>query len=105
MHRCAANGDLEGIDRELASGTPIDLRDPESNTTPLMHAVASERVDVSMVIALIDRGADVNANSGDCTVLYRAIRAGHLAKIELLLNRGADVRYVRSQGYDALIDA
>ena len=38
-------------------------------------------------------------------MLYFAIRAGNTQKVRMLLDAGADVRYVRPSGYDALIDA
>ncbi len=100
IHRAAANGDLTGIERELAQGIPVDLRDPETGWTPLMQSATAEAASL-----LIARGADINAVADDAPVLHFAIREGNIEKVRVLLDAGADVQYLRPHGYDALIDA
>ena len=52
---------------------------------------AARNGDVAIMKLLIDGGADVNAKTGDQTVLYCAGGHGHVAAVRLLLNLAVDV--------------
>src|SRR5204863_89943 len=47
--------------------------------------------DIAGITAALDAGADVNDYNGVGTPLTDAVRRGHLAAAELLIERGADV--------------
>lgn len=107
IHYYAKKGDIANVAGELAKGVAIDARD-ERNYTPLMHAVLSAGADLDMVEFLLKKGADPNA-SGETdsprSVLSLAVGAATLDKVNALLNAGADIHYIRRDGYDVLTDA
>ena len=59
----ARAGDLDAIERHLASGVAVDAKDPERGGTPLMWAAVTGRAEA--IELLIRRGADVNAVDRD----------------------------------------
>ena len=73
----AANaGDLDAIERHLASGAAVDGLDAERGGTPLLWAAVADRAEA--VELLIRRGADVNAVERDGgTPLHAAAFLGH----------------------------
>lgn len=78
-----------------------ELESSQANgMTPLMHAVCDDSVDaVDAVRALLDCGVDVNEKRNDgFTALSLAAFFGHTRIVELLLERGADVRAVTRFG-------
>ncbi|MEJ2405145.1 MAG: ankyrin repeat domain-containing protein [Candidatus Thiodiazotropha sp.] len=82
----------------------------DAGMTPLMLAVKSSDANIEVVRLLLDNGADVNAIShgrydNGRPVLSYALSAGDPRKAALLLQRGANIRYRRAGGYDAIIDA
>ena len=67
----------------------VDVKDG-AGRTPLM-CVAHEG-HVELVRLLLDKGADVNAHSGDYgNALQAATSGGHEAVVRLLLEEGADI--------------
>jgi ankyrin repeat protein len=107
IHIDAREGNIEGVKDQLAQGVPVDSR--LDTLTPLMCAVESPKAGIDMVRLLIENGADLNAiggqYDGDDTVLGKTVAAGDVEKIRTLLDAGADIHYLRSGGYDVLIDA
>lgn len=116
LHRLVRSGDVEGVRRHLAAHCPgkggeasVDAYD-RRGYTPLMQAVLSPLADVELVRLLLDHGADLHAHSRcpyqpNAGVLPLALGGGDPAKVRLLAERGADLRYRRAEGYTALIDA
>lgn len=62
--------------------------------TALMAACSGGHI--STITLLLERGASVNAGSGD-SALLRAVRGGHSSIARMLVGRGADVNFVSSK--------
>mmetsp|Transcript_34605 Transcript_34605/g.90621 ORF Transcript_34605/g.90621 Transcript_34605/m.90621 type:complete len:639 (+) Transcript_34605:172-2088(+) len=94
LHKVAAEGDLDAVDRLIAQGHCVDV---ESDVwgTPLGIAVRHDRVDVAR--ALIVAGADVDFDSGwisgeipHISALHTAVARSSIGMVALLLDAGAD---------------
>lgn len=108
IHRAAARGDREAVERQLARGVPVDARDDADDAcTPLMRAAGDPRAGPEMTDLLLARGGDPNAASTRTghTPLRLAAGRGSLAIVGRLLEAGAHADAVCSQGYTALHDA
>jgi ankyrin repeat protein len=106
LHRYAAEGNLTGLQQELARGVHVD--DLDDGWTPLMKAAQSDCTGVDALRLLVEHGADVNAerkSEFEERPLGLAIRGGDLDKVKYLVSVGASVMYRSSSGYDALLDA
>ena len=90
LHFAARDGDLDRVQRLLASGCDVNAFD-ELGKTPLHYAVAREQF--AIVQYLLDHGADVNArheaNIGD-TPLGDVAATCSLRMATLLVLAGAD---------------
>lgn len=100
--KAANDDDLEAL-RALIADTDVNLRDPDSGTTALDHAVQNGNQE--MVQFLIARGADVNASQeeGGQTAL---MQLGDDATPDLLwdlINAGAQLNHKNSFGTTALM--
>ncbi|MBB5060846.1 ankyrin repeat protein [Granulicella aggregans] len=100
LHHAVKNGDLRGVsellkDPSLATG--INEADNEG-WTPLMYAVAYPEADVELLRTLIRHGATIDQTS----VSYAL---SDLQKLTELIDGGANIRYKKEHGYDALINA
>lgn len=105
IHSCARRGDLTGVRGELDAGVPVDVRDPDTDLTPLAEAVTSPLGTREVVQLLLERGADPNAACGGqkpTPVLLHAVRCWDVDVIEALLEGGADITIRSASGYDAL---
>lgn len=90
LMEAARTGRVEPVKLLIAHGADVNAREELRGQTPLMWAAAENNVDV--VKTLIEVGADVNVRSrGGFTALLFAVRAGSLATVNALLDRGADV--------------
>src|SRR6202049_2162531 len=88
------NGDYSLTQKLLRAGADVNTADSDG-TTALMHSVIES--DVRMMKLLIGHRADVNAkNALDSTALMYA--ATNLARTQLLLNAGADVKAKGKRG-------
>jgi ankyrin repeat protein len=110
FHRLVRAGSLTAIRARIDEHPSEDLHAfDQHGHTPLMVAVQSD-APVEVVDFLIEKRArldDVSRGfygSGQ-PVLALAIRKGDLRKVALLIEKGADINYSRSGGYDALVDA
>jgi ankyrin repeat protein len=108
LHRAAADGELNEVERLIDDGTPVDIRAKGSRATPLHFAARDGRYAVARL--LVELGADVDAETqyGD-TPLHLATQSrmlgcanldhedsaglteGHLAVVKLLLDSNASV--------------
>lgn len=92
-----------GYARQVASlieyGSDIEAKD-YSYKTPLIRATENGHLEV--VRALLQKGANTEANAGryidDGTALHVAARAGHVEVVKLLLEFGADIEAKASRG-------
>jgi ankyrin repeat protein len=111
IHRYAHRGDRAGVQQELMQGVSIDAIDDndanlDSPQTPLQWAIASPIAPIAMVKFLIAQGATLAlASEQGKSDLFWAIKSGHIDKVQLLLDLGADIKEVNKHGYDALINA
>lgn len=87
MAKAVRAGDLATVKALLMEGFPPD-QPYLFGTTQLM--IAAQRGHLDIAGALIDARANVNAR-GTSTALCDASFAGHLAIIQLLIDRGADI--------------
>ncbi len=84
----AAAGDCDQIVRLLASGVPIDARQPGTGSTPLSMAAVFGQTAAARL--LIERGADVSIASADGnTALHIACFFAHTDLVQLLIEKGA----------------
>eukprot|EP01089_Gocevia_fonbrunei_P020177 TRINITY_DN7437_c0_g1_i1.p1 TRINITY_DN7437_c0_g1~~TRINITY_DN7437_c0_g1_i1.p1 ORF type:complete len:301 (+),score=81.30 TRINITY_DN7437_c0_g1_i1:1545-2447(+) len=102
LHFAASLGNVEIVNRLLASGlTNKDARDKDGNTA-LMWVVASNGSD-ELFEALIDHGVDLNIQNyvGE-TALFIAASRGYTEKVEFLLENGARTQISNLDGATSL---
>ncbi|HEV2464373.1 MAG TPA: ankyrin repeat domain-containing protein [Acidobacteriaceae bacterium] len=107
LHREVEHGNTRRVRELLRSGAEINAKD-RSGYTPLMRALHSPTASVEMVELLLDSGgavAETTSDGTECSVASVALRGGNPLKLALVLDRGADLSYMRKHGYDALLDA
>ncbi|HET6324087.1 MAG TPA: ankyrin repeat domain-containing protein [Planctomycetaceae bacterium] len=104
IHQFADSGNLLGVREELDRGVPVDSRDGRDRTA-LAYAARSSRANEEMLSLLISAGADVNApvENWERFALDEAACSGSFAKVNCLLNAGADVNRLARSDYTALI--
>lgn len=112
FHRAIRQGDLQSVAGMLRKdcGTLVHTPDPRG-LTPLMLA-AMNTSGTAMLQLLLDHGADVQQQNrpfhpelGHDTALSLALAAGDPDKVALLLAHGADLKYRKPHGYNALLNA
>ncbi|MDR3260013.1 MAG: ankyrin repeat domain-containing protein [Fusobacteriaceae bacterium] len=85
---------LKGMTNEvkaaIESGVNVNIKDGDL-WTPLMYATISKNPSPEIVAALIEAGADVNADVKGITVLMRAVGNYKQEIVLLLINAGANV--------------
>ncbi|XP_069738981.1 protein phosphatase 1 regulatory subunit 16A [Phaenicophaeus curvirostris] len=92
----AARQDAEEVREFLKSGISPDLSN-EDGLTALHQCCIDDAGEV--VSALLEAGADVNARDTELwTPLHAAATCGHLGLVRLLIQRGADLLAVNSDG-------
>jgi len=108
LHREVKRGDTARVRELLRNGAEINATD-RTGYTPLMYALESPVAPLELVQLLLDRGGAVAETSRvdgtNYNVAAVCLRGGDPLKLALVLDRGADLRYARSHGYDALMDA
>jgi ankyrin repeat protein len=99
----AANGDAATVERSLAAGVNVEIRDA-AGRTPLLLATHGNHIEVARL--LIAAGADVNAkdNIQDSPYLYAGAH-GRTEILKMTLAAGADLKSVNRYGGTALIPA
>ena len=99
MH-AARQGDVHKA-LELLRECPVDDTD-SCRCTALMYAATYGHV--SIAEALVDREADVNAQSHDkWTPLIAAVYNGHMHMADFLVSKGADIEFADERGWTALM--
>ena len=107
LHHEVKHGNIRRVHELLRSGAEINAKD-RSGYTPLMHALQSPTASVELAELLLDSGgtvAETTPEGTECSVASVALWGGDPLKLALVLDRGADLRYVDKHGYDALLDA
>ena len=85
----AAEGNLQLIQKHVATGTDLNLGEPSEGTTPLMLAALFGQTQAAAL--LIDSGAEVNStNAKGDTALHLAAFFAHPDTVKLLLAKGAN---------------
>ena len=100
LHQAVKKGDLDRV-RELLSQPlrKIDMNQPDhKGWTPLMYAVTSPESGTELLRTLIRHGANIDETSVSFAL-------SDLLKLAVLIEAGADIRYQKEHGYDALINA
>jgi ankyrin repeat protein len=99
----ATKGDVAAIQKSLAAGVKVDVRDG-AGRTPLLLATHGNKVEAARV--LIAAGADVNArdNIQDSPFLYAGAE-GRNDILRMTLAAGADLKSTNRYGGTALIPA
>lgn len=93
-------GDVASMERWLAAGMNADVEDG-GGSPALILAIKTGRMEV--VKALLDYGADVNADYKSWTALGLAAHNGRLEIVELLIERGAKINAEGDCHHTALI--
>ncbi|XP_028171929.1 LOW QUALITY PROTEIN: tonsoku-like protein [Ostrinia furnacalis] len=90
LHVACISGNKLLVERLLAKGHPVNIRD-NAGWLPLHEACIHGRLEIANI--LIDSGANINDRGGsNCdgiTPLYDAASNGHLDVVQLLLEKGA----------------
>ena len=91
------SGNLRAVKEQLANGADINAGDNEFGITALSWAVLLD--DAKIAKFLIEKGAEVNANSRDgSTPLHSAAFLGRAEIVELLIQKGADANSKNYKG-------
>lgn len=91
---------LDSLSLTLVRKRSAGKDDKDGLKDALHHAVLNGRLD--QVKALLDKGADVNAQAYGSTALAEAAGRGHLAVVKLLVDKGANVSARTKDGRTAL---
>lgn len=85
----AREGRTQELVEFLDHGLPVDVRDPDGNTTLMLAAYHGQ---AGTVRALVERGADVDArNSRDQSIVAGALFKGEAEVTRILVDAGADL--------------
>ncbi|MFN7842137.1 MAG: ankyrin repeat domain-containing protein [Pirellula sp.] len=104
LHEAARQGNDELVNKLLGIGCPINEFD-HNGMTPLAHASQSAKASTEALKLLIDSGADPNlaVSDGSNYSIGLAATAGSIAKVQMLLDAGADIRYSAKGGYSIVV--
>jgi ankyrin repeat protein len=117
IHYAARRGDRDTVMRQLARNIPVDARfkkieldvrydhHEDDGGTALIWAAGSSQADLPMLELLVEQGADVNACSYGLqeTPLTSAASDGRIDKVQFLLARGADAKFLNAHKVSPLI--
>jgi ankyrin repeat protein len=100
----AAQGDINAVQRALASGVSVNSVDPIHNATAL-HAAAAVG-NIRLIELLIDKGADLNApDRRGISPLIVACATGQISSAKTLIEAGAKINIKPTLAPTALIVA
>ena len=101
IHEAVIAGDLEAVERHIASGSDLNVREPAGGSSPLMSAATFGQTDAAL--ALIEAGADLDQKNNDgSTALLTAAFFCRTEIVEALLAAGADRSIPNNAGSTAL---
>jgi ankyrin repeat protein len=96
----AREGESLGLERMIAAGLPVNLRNHKGHTLLMLAAYHGHAATTAV---LLDRGADPDArNDRGQTPLGGAAFKGHDAVVKLLLDHGADAKADQGFGITAV---
>jgi ankyrin repeat protein len=108
LHREVKRGNTAQVRELLRAGAKVNATD-RSGYTPLMYALETPAAPLELVRLLLDHGGAVAdqwpPSIEHCNLAVMALRGGDPLKLALVLERGSDVHYTSSHGYDALMGA
>ncbi|KAI3805958.1 hypothetical protein L1987_21846 [Smallanthus sonchifolius] len=88
LHKAATINDVNGLEKCLAEGARVDMKD--QNGWTVLHRAAFKG-QVESVEFLLDQGAHVDmVDNIGCTAVHQAVGAGHTQVAVLLVARGAE---------------
>ncbi|MDO9451509.1 MAG: ankyrin repeat domain-containing protein [Stagnimonas sp.] len=91
----SGDGDVMQVEALLQQGANVNLRLPDTGTTPLI--AAARRGHISVMQVLLDRGAEINAvDDGVGTALYWAVFEGQVEAAKFLLEKRARLNCQRA---------
>jgi NAD(P)-dependent dehydrogenase (short-subunit alcohol dehydrogenase family) len=103
LHMAALEDDLESLRQGITAGADVDEPEPGTGSTPLITAAMFGSTEVAR--ALIEAGADVDAQNADgSTALITAAFMGRTDIVEALLEAGAD-RDIRNNAGSTALEA
>jgi ankyrin repeat protein len=113
LHTAIKRADLVAINallKQPAAILALQINEYDySRKTPLMQAVKNHHVPVHIVRQLIDYGANLHQETKRFgthrSIMSLAIRAHDVQKVELLIQAGATLNYLRGGEYGPLLDA
>ena len=101
LHEAIILGDMEAVQRHIAAGSDLNIKEPSGGSSPVMTAATFGRNE--MALALIEAGADVNFRNNDgSTPLHTAAFFCRTEIVEALLAHGADATIKNNAGSTAL---
>ncbi|HEX7130974.1 MAG TPA: ankyrin repeat domain-containing protein [Iamia sp.] len=103
LHRAARQGQHGEVAQVLASGAPVDGRNPAGVTA---LGLAAMRGHLPVVTLLLEAGADPNASDAHgFSILMSAVEFPHAAVVRELINAGARVDDAAPDGRTPLLNA
>ncbi len=106
LHRSVDRNDLQGVQREIADGAPIESVDYREKTA--LH-LAAQQGRIEIVEYLVENGADINATTpvskGEVTPLRYAIDNEDYLMVRYLIQHGADVNQANQAGWRPIMTA
>jgi ankyrin repeat protein len=89
LFRAIQNNHVEMVQFLISNKASVNIKS-ESGNTPLLEAVGKSDINIAIVKALLDNGADVEATAGGSHPLFIAINMRRPDLVELLLQKNAD---------------
>nr|XP_006818438.1 PREDICTED: death-associated protein kinase 1-like [Saccoglossus kowalevskii] len=94
VYEAAKENDVDGVNRLLSAGRPVDEQDKSWRLQTPLHKAAYYGFTV-LVDLLLNNSANVRAVDNEKnTPLHEAARNGHTQAVEMLINKGANVNVV-----------
>ena len=102
LAQCVRDGDTKAVELFIDSGFPPDIR--EKTGVPML-CLAARSKHLSIVELLLERGADIDAQSDDrgYSPLMDAAQQGDARLLRFLLEKGADTDLQSKDGQTALV--
>lgn len=89
IHTAVSTGNLEEVEKYIATETDVNKEDPFAGSTPLMNAITFNHEAIAK--ALIEGGADLEAtNSDGSTALHTAAWFGRIELVQMLIDAKVD---------------